>query len=132
MAEIIDGKAVARRLDDKTKSEVDALVAAGGPRPGLAVVLVGHDPASEVYVRRKIKACEKEVLELVQEALAPRHREAQRLEKRHAARQRQHLGEAPLARLLQEPLHDPAADAPPGLVLAPRGSAPRPARDRAR
>jgi methylenetetrahydrofolate dehydrogenase (NADP+)/methenyltetrahydrofolate cyclohydrolase len=59
MAEIIDGKAVARQLDDKTKAEVDALVAAGGPRPGLAVVLVGHDPASEVYVRRKIKACEK-------------------------------------------------------------------------
>jgi methylenetetrahydrofolate dehydrogenase (NADP+)/methenyltetrahydrofolate cyclohydrolase len=59
MAEIIDGKAVARRLDDKTKAEVDALIAGGGPRPGLAVVLVGHDPASEVYVRRKIKACEK-------------------------------------------------------------------------
>jgi methylenetetrahydrofolate dehydrogenase (NADP+)/methenyltetrahydrofolate cyclohydrolase len=59
MAEIIDGKAVARRLDDKTKGQVDGLVAAGGPRPGLAVVLVGHDPASEVYVRRKIKACEK-------------------------------------------------------------------------
>jgi methylenetetrahydrofolate dehydrogenase (NADP+)/methenyltetrahydrofolate cyclohydrolase len=59
MAQIIDGKAVARQLDEKTKAEVDALLAAGGPRPGLAVVLVGHDPASEVYVRRKIKACEK-------------------------------------------------------------------------
>ena len=59
MAKIIDGKAVARRLDEKTKAEVDALVAAGGPRPGLAVVLVGNDPASEVYVRRKMKGCEK-------------------------------------------------------------------------
>jgi methylenetetrahydrofolate dehydrogenase (NADP+)/methenyltetrahydrofolate cyclohydrolase len=59
MAEIIDGKAIARQLDEKTKAEVDALVAAGKPRPGLAVVLVGNDPASEVYVRRKIKGCEK-------------------------------------------------------------------------
>ena len=59
MAAIIDGRAVARELDEKTKAEVDALVAAGKPRPGLAVILIGHDPASEVYVRRKIKACEK-------------------------------------------------------------------------
>ena len=59
MAQIIDGRAIARGLDDKTKAEVDALVAAGGPRPGLAVVLVGNDPASEVYVRRKMKGCEK-------------------------------------------------------------------------
>ncbi len=59
MAEIIDGKAIARELDEKTKAEIDALVAAGRPRPGLAVILVGQDPASEVYVRRKIKACEK-------------------------------------------------------------------------
>ena len=58
MAAIIDGRAVARELDEKTKAEVDALVAAGKPRPGLAVILIGHDPASEVYVRRKIKACE--------------------------------------------------------------------------
>jgi methylenetetrahydrofolate dehydrogenase (NADP+) / methenyltetrahydrofolate cyclohydrolase len=59
MAAIIDGKAVARDLDEKTKSEIDAWIAAGNARPGLAVILVGHDPASEVYVRRKMKACEK-------------------------------------------------------------------------
>ncbi len=59
MAEIIDGKAISRQLDEKTKAEVDALLAAGKPRPGLTVILVGHDPASEVYVRRKIKGCEK-------------------------------------------------------------------------
>jgi methylenetetrahydrofolate dehydrogenase (NADP+)/methenyltetrahydrofolate cyclohydrolase len=59
MAEIIDGRAVARTLDDKTKIEVEALVAAGGPVPGLTVILVGNDGASEVYVRRKIKGCEK-------------------------------------------------------------------------
>jgi methylenetetrahydrofolate dehydrogenase (NADP+)/methenyltetrahydrofolate cyclohydrolase len=59
MAAIIDGKAIARQLDETTKAEVDALVAAGGPRPGLTVILVGNDPASEVYVRRKMKGCEK-------------------------------------------------------------------------
>jgi methylenetetrahydrofolate dehydrogenase (NADP+)/methenyltetrahydrofolate cyclohydrolase len=59
MAEIIDGRAIARELDEKTRDEVDALLAAGKPRPGLAVILVGHDGASEVYVRRKIKGCEK-------------------------------------------------------------------------
>ena len=58
MAEIIDGRAIARQLDMKTKSEVDALVRDGYPAPGLTVILVGEDPASEVYVRRKIKACE--------------------------------------------------------------------------
>jgi methylenetetrahydrofolate dehydrogenase (NADP+)/methenyltetrahydrofolate cyclohydrolase len=55
MADIIDGRAVARKLDAETKAQVDALVAAGHPRPGLAVILVGNDPASEVYVGRKIK-----------------------------------------------------------------------------
>lgn len=59
MADIIDGRAIARQLDEKTKAEVDAMVAAGHPAPGLAVILVGDDGASQVYVRRKIKACEK-------------------------------------------------------------------------
>lgn len=59
MAEIIDGRAIARQLDEKTKAQVEELVAAGHPAPGLTVILVGDDPASEVYVRRKIKACEK-------------------------------------------------------------------------
>ncbi|GAA5049430.1 bifunctional methylenetetrahydrofolate dehydrogenase/methenyltetrahydrofolate cyclohydrolase FolD [Erythrobacter westpacificensis] len=59
MADIIDGRAIARQLDEKTKAQVDELVAAGHSAPGLTVILVGEDPASEVYVRRKIKACEK-------------------------------------------------------------------------
>jgi methylenetetrahydrofolate dehydrogenase (NADP+)/methenyltetrahydrofolate cyclohydrolase len=59
MAEIIDGRAVARQLEEKTKAQVDEMVAAGMPRPGLTVILVGDDGASEVYVRRKIKACER-------------------------------------------------------------------------
>ncbi len=57
MADIIDGKAIARQVDERTKAEVDAMVAAGMERPGLAVILVGEDPASQVYVGHKIKAC---------------------------------------------------------------------------
>ncbi len=59
MAERIDGAAIARRLDESTAAEVAQLIAQGSPRPGLAVVLVGNDPASEVYVGHKITACAK-------------------------------------------------------------------------
>lgn len=55
MADLIDGRVVARKLDAETKAQIDAMVAAGLPQPGLAVVLVGNDPASEVYVGRKLK-----------------------------------------------------------------------------
>ena len=57
MGDIIDGRAIARELDEKTKAAVDAMVAAGRQRPGLAVILVGDDPASDVYVSHKVKAC---------------------------------------------------------------------------
>ncbi|MEO5705759.1 MAG: bifunctional methylenetetrahydrofolate dehydrogenase/methenyltetrahydrofolate cyclohydrolase FolD [Alteraurantiacibacter sp.] len=59
MAALIDGKAVANSLDEKTKAQVDAMIAAGMVRPGLTVILVGEDGASQVYVRRKIKSCQK-------------------------------------------------------------------------
>ncbi|MCB2065260.1 MAG: bifunctional methylenetetrahydrofolate dehydrogenase/methenyltetrahydrofolate cyclohydrolase FolD [Erythrobacter sp.] len=57
MAERIDGRAVARSLDETTKSEVEAMVAGGMTRPGLTVILVGDDPASDVYVSHKVTAC---------------------------------------------------------------------------
>lgn len=57
-AQIIDGKAIAKDLRAELKSLVDESVANGNRRPGLAVVLVGSDPASQVYVRNKRKACE--------------------------------------------------------------------------
>ena len=53
-AQIIDGKAVAAKLREDLAGEVSA----SGAKPGLAVILVGDDPASHVYVRNKIKACE--------------------------------------------------------------------------
>ena len=55
-ARIIDGKAVAAELRGKIAGEVAPLKAAHGLTPGLAVVLVGDNPASEVYVRTKSKA----------------------------------------------------------------------------
>ena len=56
-AKIIDGKAVAAQCRAELKIQVEALKAEG-ITPGLAVVLVGEDPASQVYVRNKHKACE--------------------------------------------------------------------------
>ncbi|MBV9813367.1 MAG: bifunctional methylenetetrahydrofolate dehydrogenase/methenyltetrahydrofolate cyclohydrolase, partial [Acetobacteraceae bacterium] len=55
-ATVIDGKAIAARLRGAVAARVAALVAAGHPPPGLAVVLVGDDPASQVYVRSKARA----------------------------------------------------------------------------
>lgn len=57
-AQIIDGKAVAKNLRAQLKEQVDAQIAKGDRAPGLAVILVGADPASEVYVRNKRRACE--------------------------------------------------------------------------
>ncbi len=58
-ARILDGKRIADALLDALKAQVDARIAAGKSRPGLAVVLVGNDPASRVYVRNKRRAAEK-------------------------------------------------------------------------
>ena len=56
-ATIIDGNKIAAEIRAEVASEVEKLTAAG-TRPGLAVVLVGHNPASEIYVRGKVKSCE--------------------------------------------------------------------------
>jgi len=55
-ARIIDGKGFAGALRARVATEVERVVAASGRKPGLAVVLVGEDPASSVYVRSKGKA----------------------------------------------------------------------------
>jgi methylenetetrahydrofolate dehydrogenase (NADP+) / methenyltetrahydrofolate cyclohydrolase len=57
-AKIIDGKALAEKVRGRIADDVAALKAKG-VTPGLAVVLVGDDPASQVYVRNKVAACEK-------------------------------------------------------------------------
>ncbi|MBC7988390.1 MAG: bifunctional methylenetetrahydrofolate dehydrogenase/methenyltetrahydrofolate cyclohydrolase FolD [Luteimonas sp.] len=58
-AKILDGKRIAEDLLDTLKARVEARVRAGGSRPGLAVVLVGSDPASQSYVRNKRRAARK-------------------------------------------------------------------------
>ena len=56
-ATILDGTRIAQDIRSEVAAEVK-IMAAAGVRPGLAVVLVGHNPASEIYVRGKVKACE--------------------------------------------------------------------------
>jgi len=56
-ATVLDGTKIAQEIRSEVGAEVKAMAAAG-VRPGLAVVLVGHVPASEIYVRGKVKACE--------------------------------------------------------------------------
>lgn len=57
-AKIIDGRDVAKKMRVEQKERVDALRTATGVVPGLAVILVGEDPASALYVSNKVKACE--------------------------------------------------------------------------
>ena len=56
-AQLIDGNAIAAKVRAQVAAEVEKRAAAGKSRPGLAAVLVGENPASQVYVRNKRKAC---------------------------------------------------------------------------
>jgi methylenetetrahydrofolate dehydrogenase (NADP+) / methenyltetrahydrofolate cyclohydrolase len=56
-AKIIDGVAVARKIRDECQQRVKQIVAQSGTSPGLAVILVGSDAASQIYVKNKIRAC---------------------------------------------------------------------------
>src|SRR5947208_12654803 len=68
MPRILDGNRVRDEIKSELRPRVEAL-AAKGRAPGLAVVLVGHDPASEIYVRNKIKTCHD--LGIYSESIAP-------------------------------------------------------------
>ncbi|GHF98509.1 bifunctional methylenetetrahydrofolate dehydrogenase/methenyltetrahydrofolate cyclohydrolase FolD [Thalassotalea marina] len=57
-ASLIDGKTIAQQLRNSVKEKVQQRLAQGKRAPGLAVILVGNDPASEVYVGSKRRACE--------------------------------------------------------------------------
>ena len=67
-AVILDGSKIAAQIRAEVGEEIKQLTA-DGLRPGLAVVLVGHNPASEIYVRSKVKACEE--LGILSEKIAP-------------------------------------------------------------
>lgn len=68
-AKIISGKEIAAQVRAELKSEIQELKEATGTTPGLTVVLVGENPASLVYVRNKIKACEEVGIKSVQHKL---------------------------------------------------------------
>jgi methylenetetrahydrofolate dehydrogenase (NADP+)/methenyltetrahydrofolate cyclohydrolase len=78
-AKILDGKAAAGRLRARIADEVTALTSQGIRPPGLAVILVGNDPASEVYVGSKRRACDEVGFKSVSYDLPSSTREAQLL-----------------------------------------------------
>lgn len=67
-ATILDGNKIAAQIRAELAEDVNKLTASGA-RPGLAVILAGHNPASEIYVRNKVKACEQ--LGIYSEKFAP-------------------------------------------------------------
>jgi methylenetetrahydrofolate dehydrogenase (NADP+)/methenyltetrahydrofolate cyclohydrolase len=77
-ARVLDGKAIAQALRNEQKLRVDAL-RSRGVVPGLAVVLVGEDPASQVYVRNKTRACEEAGVAVFDHKLSPSTTEAELL-----------------------------------------------------
>lgn len=72
-AQIIDGKAIAQALRERVARDASAL----DVQPGLAVILVGDDPASQIYVRNKIKACESAGIRSFESRLPGQVREAE-------------------------------------------------------
>ena len=78
-AKLIDGKAFAAGLRERVKGGADALMSGHGVKPGLAVVIVGEDPASQVYVRNKVKQTAEAGMESIHHAL-PVNTEQSKLE----------------------------------------------------
>lgn len=56
---IIDGRAISKQIEAELKEEIASMKADAGMVPGLATILVGQDPASQLYVRLKHKACDR-------------------------------------------------------------------------
>lgn len=65
-AQVVDGKGIATAIRREVQAETESLAATTGRPPGLAVILVGEDPASATYVRNKGKACEEVGIRSVQ------------------------------------------------------------------
>ncbi|HET8861885.1 MAG TPA: bifunctional methylenetetrahydrofolate dehydrogenase/methenyltetrahydrofolate cyclohydrolase FolD [Solirubrobacterales bacterium] len=78
-ARLIDGRAVAAAVRERVRAGVSEIVAGGGRAPGLATVLVGEDPASEIYVRKKHEACEEAGMRSLHHGLAAGTTEAELL-----------------------------------------------------
>ena len=81
MAVIIDGKLVAQDTRQKIKDDVSRFNREYGVTPGLAVILVGENPASQVYVRNKHRACLEVGINSIEITLPETTTEAELLEK---------------------------------------------------
>ena len=79
-ARIIDGKAIGAAVRERVRGEVEAYAAEAGRVPTLATVIVGDDPASEIYVRNKHRACEEAGMGSVHHGLGAETSEAELLE----------------------------------------------------
>jgi methylenetetrahydrofolate dehydrogenase (NADP+)/methenyltetrahydrofolate cyclohydrolase len=79
-ARIIDGKAAAAAVRERVRGEVEAFVAEAGPAPNLVTVIVGDDPASEIYVANKHRACEEAGMRSAHHGLGADTSEAELLE----------------------------------------------------
>lgn len=82
-AQLLDGNLLSKQLRTEIKQRAAALTAKG-VQPGLAVILVGDDPASQVYVRNKVKACEDNGIHSIFEKYAANLSEAALLARIHA------------------------------------------------
>ncbi|MGN0613820.1 MAG: bifunctional methylenetetrahydrofolate dehydrogenase/methenyltetrahydrofolate cyclohydrolase FolD [Porcipelethomonas sp.] len=80
MANLINGKEVSASVKERVKSETEKFIAEKGIKPGLAVVIVGNDPASRVYVNSKKKACTEVGFESYEYALPEETTQEQLLE----------------------------------------------------
>ena len=81
MAEIIDGKLVSSKVREEIRANIEELKEASGIIPGLAVILVGDNPASQVYVRNKHKACSDVGINSIQIYMPEETTEAELLDK---------------------------------------------------
>jgi methylenetetrahydrofolate dehydrogenase (NADP+) / methenyltetrahydrofolate cyclohydrolase len=79
-ARIIDGKAVGAAVRERVRAEVEAYATEAGRVPNLVTVIVGDDPASEIYVRNKHRACEEAGMRSAHRGLAAETSEAELLE----------------------------------------------------
>ena len=91
-AKLIDGKLVATQLKVEIREKIKVKIASGGKRPGLAVILVGEDKASDIYVRNKRLACEEVGIKSFYHALPA------------------HIKEEELISLIHKLNHDPEVD----------------------
>lgn len=90
-AELIDGKLIASQLKTEMAEKIRQKIAEGKRRPGLAVILVGDDPASRIYVHHKQLACEQVGIHSIYHPLSPNVTEEELIQLIHALNQDENM-----------------------------------------